>query len=166
MCSIFMWKLASSKVDVSCLEKTKRVDCAKHREKVASKRFEWLTAAHTIVRKIQFCWVGRISEREIKRNEIANQHFVLHANEWMRCNAFSLRLWIPFDIAYLPRSVGDSIYLVTRHSSVSNKTKMPKAGPYYLYMLDFKRDEENRLGRSLNLVNNYLCKFSFVFVVI
>ncbi|XP_031619145.1 protein maelstrom homolog [Contarinia nasturtii] len=28
---------------------------------------------------------------------------------------------------------------------------MPKAGPYYLYMLDFKRDQEQRCGRQLTL---------------
>lgn len=31
---------------------------------------------------------------------------------------------------------------------------MPKAGAYYLYMLDFKKEQERKHGSNLNLVSN------------
>lgn len=34
--------------------------------------------------------------------------------------------------------------------------KMPKAGPYYLYMLDFKKEKEEELGRTVSMVSTWL----------
>lgn len=41
----------------------------------------------------------------------------------------------------------------------SKQAKMPKAGAYFLYMVEFKKREEQRLGRSLSMVIDILKLF-------
>lgn len=47
----------------------------------------------------------------------------------------------------------------------SIQAKMPKAGAYFLYMVEFKKREEQRLGRSLSMVIDFfkLCWHYVVF---
>lgn len=44
----------------------------------------------------------------------------------------------------------------------SKQAKMPKAGAYFLYMVEFKKREEQRLGRSLSMVIDFFNYFGIM----